>query len=80
MNVLWDKTEPVPSLTLELRFDFPGIGCKAPKNMSLCVFDKQQSGTVFCQTGHHPGETLPMQPCGKHKFPGGAVAVWQLER
>lgn len=80
MKVLWDQTKLVPSLTLELRFDVPGVGGKATKNMSLCVFDKQQGGPPLCQASHHPGEALPVQPCGKHKSPGGAVTVWQLER
>lgn len=69
----------VPPLTLELRFDLPGMWGKAPKNVSLCVFDKQQVGTTLHQAAHHAGEALSMQPCGKHKSPGSAVAVWQLK-
>lgn len=78
MNVLCNQS--VPSLTSELRFDLPGTGGKAPKNLSFCVSDKQQGGATLCQASHHPGEALPMQLCRKHKSPGGAVVVWQLER
>lgn len=48
--------------------------------MSLRVFDEQQGGPTLHQAGHHPGEALPMQPRGKHKCPGGTVAIRQLER
>lgn len=76
--VIRDWTELVPSLTLELRLDLPAVWGEASKNVSLCVFDEQQGGPALHQAGHHPGEALPMQPCGKHKSPGGTVAVWQL--
>lgn len=69
------KRTTVPVLTLELRLHLPGLRCKAPKNMALGVFDEQHGGAVVCQTRHHLGEALPMQVCGKHQPPGGAVAV-----
>lgn len=61
---------------MELRFDLPGVGGEAPKNVSLCVLDEQQGGPTLHQCGHHPGEALAVQPCRKHKSPGGTVAVW----
>lgn len=67
-------------LTLKLRFDLPGVGGEAPKDMPLGVSDKQQGGPLLHQAGHHPGKALPVQPSGKHKPPGGAVAIWQLVR
>ena len=70
----------VSSLTLELGFDLPGVRGEAPEHLPLCVFDEQQSGSALRQAGHHPGEALAVQPSGKHKSPGGAVAVRQLER
>lgn len=72
--------ELISSLTLKLRFDLPAFRGEATKNMSLCVFNKQQGGSTLCQAGQHAGEALPVQSCGKHKPPGGAVTVWQLER
>lgn len=67
-------------LTLKLRFDLPGVGGEAPKDLPLGVSDKQQGGPLLHQAGHHPGKALPVQPSGKHKPPGGAVAIWQLVR
>ena len=67
------------TLTLELGLHLPPVGGEAPESVAPRVLDQQQSRPVLRQAAHHPGEALPMQLCGKHKSPGGAVAVWQLE-